>query len=327
MEKENLKERLLLKCQEAFIMGLELYNKPTIKYRIEGFSFFICNAWELMLKAKLLKDNISIYYSDNPNRTLNLSDVIKILYNYKKKPLIINLEKIIDFRNISNHLFKDDYETVYAPFFQANILNFSEQLQKFHDIDITRKIPQNFLSLSVNMDILNNDEIRGKYSPAIAEKLITQKNDLEVAQETNSSNSLVIPLQNTIVITKNPKNADFSVNVSSDSENNATIFKELKDPNDKYKLSFNNVIKGVNKQLKAKNLKFNYYDKANDKNEFNQYTLSLIIKFYNLKNDDKYAYHFANVTRYSQQIVEFIVKEIKNDPNVIDNIKKANKKR
>ena len=64
-------------------MGLELYNKPTIKYRIEGFSFFICNAWELMLKAKLLKDNISIYYSDNPNRTLNLSDVIKIVYTDK----------------------------------------------------------------------------------------------------------------------------------------------------------------------------------------------------------------------------------------------------
>ena len=78
-------------------------------------------------------------------------------------------------RNISTHLVTEDYETVYAPFFQANILNFSEQLQKFHDIDITRKIPQNFLSLSVNMDILNNDEIRGKYSPAIAEKLITQK--------------------------------------------------------------------------------------------------------------------------------------------------------
>ena len=79
--------------------------------------------------------------------------------------------------------------------------------------------------------------------------------------------------------------------------------------------------------MKAKNLTFNYYDKANGNNEFNNYTLSLIIKFYNLKYDDKYAYHFANVTRYSQQIVESIVKEIKNDPNIVNNIKKANKKR
>lgn len=92
-------------------------------------------------------------------------------------------------------------------------------------------------------------------------------------------------------------------------------------------MSFNNVIDGINKQLKAKNLTFNYYDKAKGENKFNHYTLSLIIKFYNLKNDEKYSYHFANVTRYSQQIVEFIVKEIKNDPNIISNIKKANKKR
>ncbi|HEQ8459416.1 TPA: DUF3644 domain-containing protein, partial [Streptococcus pyogenes] len=63
---ENLSERLVLKSIEAFIMGLEIYNKPTIKYRIEGFSFFICNAWELMLKAEMLNRGFSIYYSDNP---------------------------------------------------------------------------------------------------------------------------------------------------------------------------------------------------------------------------------------------------------------------
>ena len=52
---ENLSKRLVDKSVEAFIMGLEIYNKPTIKYRIEGFSFFICNAWELMLKAHIIK--------------------------------------------------------------------------------------------------------------------------------------------------------------------------------------------------------------------------------------------------------------------------------
>ncbi|RIM18607.1 DUF3644 domain-containing protein, partial [Staphylococcus chromogenes] len=51
---ENLSKQLVDKSIESFILGLEIYNKPTIKYRIEGFSFFICNAWELMLKAELL---------------------------------------------------------------------------------------------------------------------------------------------------------------------------------------------------------------------------------------------------------------------------------
>lgn len=41
---DDLKSKLIDKSIEAFILGLEIYNKPTIKYRIEGFSFFICNA-------------------------------------------------------------------------------------------------------------------------------------------------------------------------------------------------------------------------------------------------------------------------------------------
>jgi hypothetical protein len=42
---EDLKKRLIEKSIEAFIMGLEIYNKPTIKYRIEGFSFFITKTY------------------------------------------------------------------------------------------------------------------------------------------------------------------------------------------------------------------------------------------------------------------------------------------
>ncbi|MEX5849381.1 DUF3644 domain-containing protein [Staphylococcus saprophyticus] len=326
MEKEDLKERLLIKSQEAFIMGLELYNKPTIVYRIEGFSFFICNAWELMLKAKLLNDDKSIYYPDKPNRTLNLFDVVKKVYTDKRQPLRINLEKIIDLRNISTHLVTEDYESVYAPFFQANIIKYAEQLQRFHNIDITEKIPQNFLTLSVNVNLLNNDEIRGKYSQAVAERLITQKNDLAISQEFSNSNDLVIPIQNSIIITKDPAKADLSININKNSSINGTIFKELKDPNDKYRLSFNNVIDAINSQMTAKSLKFNYLDSKGE-HKFNSHTLNLLIKFYNMKNDDKYTYHFAGATRYSQQAVEFIINEIKNDPNVINNIKKANKKR
>ena len=48
---ENVSTRLVNKSVESFILGLEIYNKPTIKYRAEGFAFFISNAWELMLKA------------------------------------------------------------------------------------------------------------------------------------------------------------------------------------------------------------------------------------------------------------------------------------
>ena len=71
---KKLEERLLEKSKEAFCMAIELYNKPTIRYRIEGFAIFICNAWELMLKAYLIvkEGEDSIYFPDNQKRTISL---------------------------------------------------------------------------------------------------------------------------------------------------------------------------------------------------------------------------------------------------------------
>ncbi len=131
----EIQEKLLNKSKEAFIMAIEIYNKPTLMYRVEGFSFFICNAWELMLKAHLLntKGSKGIYYRDNPSRTISLENAIKDVFTNNKDPLRLNLEKIIELRNTSTHFVTEEYEMVYVPLFQSCILNFNEKMLKFHD--------------------------------------------------------------------------------------------------------------------------------------------------------------------------------------------------
>ena len=122
----TLQSKLIEKAQEAFIMAIEIYNKPTIKYRVEGFSFFICNAWELMLKAYMMNRDgeTSIYYKDNPKRTLSLENCVKKVFTNEKSPLHRNLMKIIELRNTSTHFITEEYEMVYVPLFQACVLNF-----------------------------------------------------------------------------------------------------------------------------------------------------------------------------------------------------------
>ena len=155
MEEKHTKtvDLLLNKATEAFMMAIEIYNKPSIKYRVEGFALFICNAWELMLKAHLIKKNgmDSIYYKDNANRTLSLENCIEKVFTNNKDPLRKNLEKIIELRNTSTHFITEEYEMVYIPLFQACVLNFSEKIEVFHNIDMTSIIPQNFLTLSVDI--------------------------------------------------------------------------------------------------------------------------------------------------------------------------------
>lgn len=44
------------KSLQATLSAIEIYNKPDFRYREETFAILMCNAWELMLKAKTLAD-------------------------------------------------------------------------------------------------------------------------------------------------------------------------------------------------------------------------------------------------------------------------------
>jgi Protein of unknown function (DUF3644) len=45
------------KAIEAAISAIEIYNKPSFRYREESYSILMLNAWELLLKARILKEN------------------------------------------------------------------------------------------------------------------------------------------------------------------------------------------------------------------------------------------------------------------------------
>jgi hypothetical protein len=51
-----LSEELTEKSIAAVISAIEIYNKPDFKYREETFAILMANAWELLLKAKAVKD-------------------------------------------------------------------------------------------------------------------------------------------------------------------------------------------------------------------------------------------------------------------------------
>ncbi|GBD66033.1 DUF3644 domain-containing protein [Tetragenococcus halophilus] len=329
---EKLSDRFINKSIESFILGLEIYNKPTINYRIEGFSFFICNAWELMLKAKMINDGKSIYYSDKQDRTLSLKDVINKVYPNQTQPLRINIEKIITLRNTSTHFITEDYETIYAPLFQSNVLSFGEQLYRFHSRDITKSIPQNFLTLSANMEPLTNEQIKLKYTPEIAQRLIFQKNDIETTENLFPSENFSIPIRHNLYQVKSKANADFTFTIDKNGENSVQPITRYKDPAETHKFSYENLVKEIERRLKKGKIKLSYETTSGIKNVFTRYTLNLFINFYDMKNNKKFAFkHIIGNTEnysYSQQAAEFIVQEIKNDPkNIIAKLKKQNKKR
>ncbi|MFV0247874.1 MAG: DUF3644 domain-containing protein [Tenacibaculum sp.] len=57
MSRKPRYQYLLNKSIQAVISAIEIYNKPDFKYREESFSILMVNAWEILLKAKIVCDN------------------------------------------------------------------------------------------------------------------------------------------------------------------------------------------------------------------------------------------------------------------------------
>ena len=320
----DLYSKLLDKSKEAFIMSIELYNKPTIKYRVEGFSLFICNAWELMLKAHMIKSmgENSIYYKDNPDRTLSLENCVSKVFTNNKDPLRLNLEKIIELRNTSTHFIMEEYEMVYVPLFQSCIINFNEKMKAFHNIDMTSIIPQNFLTLSVSMKALEDTEIIAKYPEKIAQKLLSVKAKIEdISVSTNEK--FAIRIDHYHYLTKDVNKATSIVKIDSNADASVNIIKEMKDPNNTHKYTTKSCIEQIQARLKKDNIQLVYNDRIT---KFTSFHFTNFCKYYGIKDNKKLCYvhrQFKNPQySYSHQAIDFIVLELEKDPeHILDNIK------
>lgn len=313
----DIKLKLIEKSKEAFLVAIELYNKPTIKYRVEGFSFFICNAWELMLKAHIIQTvgPMEIYYKDNPGRTISLENCIQKIFTNSKSPMRINLEKIIELRNTSTHFVTEEYEMIYIPLFQACVINFINKIYEFHKVDMTSEIPQNFLSLSVSMKSLDENTIRAKYPEEISSKLITSSNNIG-SMVSEGNNEFAIKIEHLHYITKNRNEATSFVHIEKDAAAPVKIIKELKDPNNTHKYTMKTAIKEINSRLSRKNINF----------KMDRYVFNLFNKVYGLKDNEKYCYQhtqFSNVQyTYSIHAIDLITDEVCKDPeNIKANLK------
>jgi hypothetical protein len=119
---------LLRKSISAAVSSIEIYNKPDFKYREESFIILLVNSYELLFKAKLIKEsNIKSLYFKEPKlnkkgektkqkvlaksksgnlKTIDIFRCIKKLRNLNiniEKKLYENIEAIVEIRDNAVH--------------------------------------------------------------------------------------------------------------------------------------------------------------------------------------------------------------------------------
>lgn len=302
---KRLAQLLLNKSQKAFLLGLEIYNKPTVQYRIEAFCFFFTNAWELLLKAYILEESKkenSIFYPKNKGqarKSISLRDAIERVFFNKNDPIRKNIEDIANLRDEATHLIIQELEFVYVGLFQAGVLNYFEKLKEWFCVNIFDKISPAMLSLIVDMDEIDPIILKKKYGKEVADFFIGKRAEIENNASGLKDKRYNISIEYKLALVKNPKKADITLSVGPDGRYSGRVIEVPKDPSTTHPYSQKNCISLVK-------------EKIGDKIVFNSYDFQAILNKEKFKNNLQYHYcykPFGNNV-YSSELIDFITNKV-----------------
>ena len=302
---------LLNKSEEAYLMSIEIINKPTINYRTEGFCFFICNAWELLLKAYLInkaKDINVISYKADSSRTIGLDECVEKVFTSTTDKTKNNISFIRNIRNKATHLILPEYDYILSPAFQRCLTNYNKFFKKqFPNYNLNEKITP-YIAL-VNPG--NDKDISA---------LILNPNNLllleKVKKELDSDESLGQTLR--LVATKKESEADLKYTVVNDSEEKAKFISVPKDIAKTHPYTTNEVVKKIKETLELS---------LGPDHGFTSNKFQDICKRKGIKNNQDYCYQFQysknKIYKYSDITIEYVsqvyIEEFKENKKIVTN--------
>jgi len=325
---EPLKEKSI----SSFLMALEIYNKPTIDYRLEGCVFYLCNAWELLLKAKILNDGNKITYKDKENRTLSLSDCVSKVMTNEKDPVRLNLSIIIILRNTATHYIIPEFENTYLHFLTACVKNYVDKAYDYFNINITDYLKTDFLSMFVGTNYNNPINVLDKYGSDIEKKLADIKSNLDTFISDEGNEKIAISVSFSYYRTNNKDKKDLSYYLSKDEKADNQPVRYINqnlDPNKTHKYSRNEIVTEIKKILSKNNIDITGLSE-NSKKGFTTFSFDLYSKHFNIKEQTEYAFGFKmpnhTVYKYSDILITKIITELTENPNLIFEINSKRKK-
>lgn len=311
--RRGLKGRILEKSIEAYILSLETINRLSIKYRIETFAYLICNAWELLLKAKIIhntRNKYAIYYKtekDKPPRSLALRDCLKKVFLNENDPTRRNVERVADLRDESVHLVISQVPKDVLALFQACVLNYHRRLVDWFGISLSERVSIGMMTIVYDFNPdqfdLKNPVLRQQLGRNTAEYLTQFQ--AEVRREFENLGKpaeFSMNINYKLALVQKPGEADI-VLTKGEVGTTTRIVEVPKDPCKTHPYRRREVVNQINSALHGK-INITAYD------------IQCIVEVYQVKKRPEFYYEGmikGSPLQYSHAFVEWILKQYTNN--------------
>ena len=234
--------QILDKSIDAIIAAIEVYNKPSFSYREEAFSILAVNAWELLLKARILQldgNRISaiIEYERRKKADGKLSDKLyrkknragnhssiglfkaysKLVNEYGdsiESIVLKNLEIITEIRDNAIHFLNKDFELKKKvhEIGTANLKNYLHLVRQWFGVDLS----QYQLFLMPVAFLQNITSAKGVNINSAERNLLSYVNYIEKSVDDDVSNDFNLSLDIDIKVRRVSEKEEMTVRQSND---------------------------------------------------------------------------------------------------------------
>ena len=309
----GLKGRLLEKSIEAYILSLETINRLSVKYRVETFTYLICNAWELLLKAKIIDDANSrqaIFYSrkrGEPLRSLALRDCIKRVFLNENDPARRNLECTADLRDEAVHLVISQIPKSILSLFQSCVLNYHRRLVDWFGISLSGRVSVGMMTIvydfSPEQFDLTSPILQRQLGREVIEYLAGFQTGVQQEFERlNKSAEFSIDINYKLALVQKTGDADI-VLTKGETGVTANIIEVPKDPSRTHPYRQKEVTAQVDNVL-------------GNKLHVSQYEIQCVVNVYGIKKRSEFFYQGTikgSIGQYSPAFIAWLLREYEKD--------------
>lgn len=294
---DRLHNKLIERSLDGFTLALEVYNRPSMKNRVEAFTIMMVNAWELLLKAELVKSigYSSIFYSEN--RSISISDALKKRLQ-ENDPVRKNIETLIELRDQAIHLLIPELQPQLSRLFQATVLNYQTRYQ--NEIGNAPLSGQSVGMLSLVIDGPETEVavIQNQYGDITAKVVDKFIKSFSKSSNEYNTNEFSIPIEYKLALVKRKDKSDVSLTVGEYGDKAVIIHKTV-DLDITHPYHMKEAMIEINKMQSVDCIKSGAFQAVLYKHKIKK-----------MKKSDMY-YELDNRPRYSQKFIDWFVKNIK----------------
>lgn len=316
------------RSRDNMILALELYNRPSLGNRIDGFVLLFSTAWEQLLKAEIIErkqdEQAILRAADRSGRRLSLSlGECLTQISSLSQPEVRNIERIKDLRDQAAHFLVPELQNPLGFLFQSGVINFERHFAKFTGetfLPITNAALMSLVSeatVTIGLDALTI-----KYGQRTAESVLELSATLRDEIATTADSRYAIPLDYRLKLTNKADKSDFVIGLSTPDNRAAVIVTEAKDPDASHPFSSSEAERESNERLKARHGSDSELKRLlGARGKLSSWDFQALVHRKNWKKSKNCTYHFKlgnpEIHRYSMLAIEELVELISTQPQFL----------